>query len=112
MGMVLREDVNLVGLVGSAAQQISSNLTKLKASTNGNETNSDLDHDVNQNDPHNSTSNNTSNNISSRVSQSLMRLQKNTAAASSEDLSNNFARNGVDVELSKEAKELIRNSET
>ena len=102
----------MVSTIGSAAQQISSNLTKLKASTSAQNANleADLDQDASQDAANNSTAGSASTNLSSRISQGLVRLQKTSAEGSSEEVQGSFARNGVDVELSKEARELLKTS--
>ena len=102
----------MVGTIGSAAQQISSNLTKLKASTNSQNANLDvdLDQDASHDAANNSTASSTSTNLSSRVSQGLVRLQKTSADGSPEEVQGSLARNGVDVELSKEARALLNTS--
>ena len=102
----------MVGLVGSAAQQISSNLTKLKASKNAEntKTDTDLEQNVKQDTASASDASNASANLSSKVSQSLIRLKKTNVGNLSELTDHNFARNGVDVMLSKEARKLLKTS--
>ena len=102
----------MVGVVGSAAQQISSNLAKLKASKNAEntKTDTDLEQNVKQDTASASDASNASANLSSKVSQGLIRLKETNVGNPSEIRHHNLALNGVDVVLSKEARELLKTS--
>ena len=102
----------MVGPVGSAAQQITSNLTKLKSPAGAQGTNieTDLDGNLDQAENSNTRTADTSANLSSRVSSGLVRLKKASIDGFSESVSQNVAQNGVEVELSKKAKQLLKSS--
>ena len=100
----------MVNALGSAAQQISSNLARLKADndsknlqTKGNEPHPDAQ------STQDAQSGQIAAKMGSKVSQGLMRL-KGAADAAAEKETNSYANIGVDVILSKEARALVQKS--
>ena len=102
----------MVNAVSAAAQQISTNLTKLKASKSSNEPNLNTDSSTGPESEleSNPNSGSSSASLSSKVSSGLLRLQK-TGGEVPDNLNNNMiAQIGVEVELSREAKALLKGS--
>ena len=102
----------MVNAIGSAAQQISSNLSKLKeqsaAGTQNADTDSMQDHSSDSADSSKSTAGST--NLGSKVAKGLIRLHSVSGDDYSEKPDQATARNGVDVRLSREAKEMLKSS--
>ena len=101
----------MVNAIGSAAQQISSNLSRLKNSAAPQNAQAEADSaDAEANNAQNAQSGNVAANMGSKVSKGLMRLKSASEAGTPDKADTTFARNGVDVSLSKEARALLQSS--
>ena len=102
----------MVNSIGSAAQQISTNLSKLKETHSFSSKSSDTD-DLENSSNHSakdSRAATTSTNLGSKVSQGLLKLKQGSINETLDGSDRIASQNGVDVSLSKEARIILQNS--
>ena len=102
----------MVNAVSSAAQQISTNLAKLRENSSSNTAANDVGQENKSAEDSNQYSKTGSNSASlgSKVSQGLIRLRSEGDGTNIENKINSVARSGVEVSLSDAAKSILNNS--